>query len=252
MWIGWMMNTTETVAHLTVTTDHIYYFRVRAVDNSDNVESWPEFYDAISVVKCVLDDTYQELVEFIKDKKDERDPPDDDDDEDLPKPDLSPKPPDKIPPASRVKPLFPVHFWISGWCWPAHNEIVTIQVVPYPPSYYIYGWLYEKGIISTGAAPSFMVSWTGRDNPEGSGIESYDVQFKRHYSTILDPTRIVPMVMPYWQDWQTETNATEEEFVAGGDMYFEFKCRAKDNAGNTEDYPIVTDTAVLVIDMRCW
>ena len=244
IWIGWLMNTTEMVADLTVSTDHIYYFRVRAVDNSENMESWPKFCDAISVVKCVLDDTYQELVEYIQDRKDDKDSPPGDID--------IPKPQDKTSPASRVKPLFPVHFWISGWCWPADNDIVSIQVVPYPPSYYIYDWLYKKGIISTGNAPSFMVSWTGQANPAGSGIESYDVQFKRHYSMILDPTRIVPMVMPYWEDWQTETNDTKAEFIAGGDMYYEFKCRAKDYAGNTEDYPIVADTSILVIDLRTW
>ena len=92
----------------------------------------------------------------------------------------------------------------------------------------------------------------GLDNPAGRGIESYDVQFKIHYSMILDPTRIVPMVMPYWQDWQTEINDTEAEFIAGGDIYYEFKCRAKDYEDNMEDYPVVADTSVLVIDLRIW
>jgi len=108
IWIGWLMNTTEMVADLTVSTDHIYYFRVRAVDNSENMESWPKFCDAISVVKCVLDDTYQELVEYIQDRKDDKDSPPGDID--------IPKPQDKTSPASMI--LFQ-----SKW-YPTHHLII--------------------------------------------------------------------------------------------------------------------------------
>ena len=69
---------------------------------------------------------------------------------------------------------------------------------------------------------SFPVSWSGSDTT--SGIASYDVQF-----------RDGPGVS--WEDWQVDTIATSTVFVGEDGHTYYFQSRAKDNAGNIEDYP---------------
>ena len=69
---------------------------------------------------------------------------------------------------------------------------------------------------------SFPVSWSGSDTT--SGIASYDVQF-----------RDGPGVS--WEDWQVDTIAPSTVFVGEDGHTYYFQSRAKDNAGNIEDYP---------------
>ena len=66
------------------------------------------------------------------------------------------------------------------------------------------------------------VSWSGFDAT--SGIASYDVQFR-------DGTGVS------WEDWQTRTTATSTAFVGVDGHTYYFQSRARDNAGNVEDYP---------------
>jgi hypothetical protein len=243
-WQDWLMETENTSASLLLELDYAYYFRCRARDYMNNTESWPVTWDAITIAKGVAPDTYEEVVEILREKKDERE----DDDEERRKP--RPEPRDEIPPESRVKRLFPFHFLISPLCWPADDELMSVMVYPYPPSYHIIGWLEDHGIISQvydyGTIP---VSWFGEDNPGGSGIESYDVQY-RHPQPILT---FKETPFPYSMDWNnilTETEETETKFKVYGTGYYQFRCRARDTAGNEEDYPVSADTSVLVIDLR--
>ena len=69
---------------------------------------------------------------------------------------------------------------------------------------------------------SFPVSWSGSD--AYSGIASYDVQFR-------DGTGVS------WEDWQTSPIATSTAFAGEEGHTYYFQSRARDNAGNVEDYP---------------
>ena len=79
-------------------------------------------------------------------------------------------------------------------------------------------------------SPSFRVGWLGLDPEPGSGLASYDVQYR---------------VGKYgeWENWFSGVTATSAVFGPGypvhpqpGQTYY-FRCRAQDNAGNLEAYP---------------
>lgn len=82
---------------------------------------------------------------------------------------------------------------------------------------------------------SFIVYWDGTDNPGGSGIASYDVQFRINGGS--------------WTSWINNTSAKSAQVTGGqqGDVY-EFQARARDVAGNTQGFtnvPQATTTIVL-------
>ncbi len=75
---------------------------------------------------------------------------------------------------------------------------------------------------------SFVVSWSGDDPGGGSGVASYDVQYRENDGA--------------WVDWLSATTLTSELFgptspvpVRAGQTY-SFRCRARDTAGNVEAY----------------
>jgi len=69
---------------------------------------------------------------------------------------------------------------------------------------------------------NFTVSWSGYD-PGGSGIDTYDVQYR------IDDGD--------WVDWLTDVTITSEEFQNGQNgRRYEFRARGVDNAGNEEAY----------------
>lgn len=68
------------------------------------------------------------------------------------------------------------------------------------------------------------VRWAGEDEPRGSGIVSYDVQF-----------RAVPNGT--WTDWQIATSQTQATFDGEDSYTYEFRSRARDAAGNVESWP---------------
>ena len=72
------------------------------------------------------------------------------------------------------------------------------------------------------ATLSFPVSWSGSDAT--SGVASYDVQFR-------DGTGVS------WEDWQVSTIATSTAFAGEEGHTYYFQSRARDDAGNVEDYP---------------
>jgi uncharacterized repeat protein (TIGR01451 family) len=74
-------------------------------------------------------------------------------------------------------------------------------------------------------AASFQIAWSGSDGLDGSGVASYDVQYKDGYEGT-------------WQDFLINTTQTAASFEAGehGHTYF-FQVRARDMAGNQQTYP---------------
>ena len=78
-------------------------------------------------------------------------------------------------------------------------------------------------------AISFSVSWQGSDPSPGSGVDSYDVQYRAGSGGT-------------WTDWLLDTTLTSSPFgpsapvrLESGQTYF-FRCRARDQAGNLESY----------------
>jgi hypothetical protein len=81
--------------------------------------------------------------------------------------------------------------------------------------------------------PSFQVTWSGSDNPGGSGIQSYDVQFQVDNGP--------------WQAWLVNTTATSAQFTGGRDgSIYGFRARGTDFAGNVQPYTAVAQAATRV------
>jgi hypothetical protein len=255
-WRDLEMDTTNTTYDFWATPDYIYYFRCRAVDNAGNEEPWPMVCDSFSVVVDFPTGLCDEIYERLENRVEERIEKSKERIEDL-KDIINPSNEDCIPPTSRVVPNFPIHLWIPPTCWPQDLDVVTIQVYPYPPSYYILDWLEEHGVVSEGyGRASFGVSWLGIDNPNGSGIRSYDVQWRQPHMDVYYRTEkyIVPNI-PYidhdWTNWLSNTTQNQSLFYASSAGLYQFRCRAYDNAENMERYLITADTSVFVIDLRC-
>ena len=85
----------------------------------------------------------------------------------------------------------------------------------------------EPPVVTVDSLPAyvdrdFTVSWSGTD-PGGSGIASYDVQYRVSGGA--------------WADWITDATFTSAVFAAGLDgRFYEFRARGEDEAGNVELY----------------
>lgn len=84
--------------------------------------------------------------------------------------------------------------------------------------------------------PEFLVRWAGQDEPNGSGLASYDIQ-----------QRIAPNGT--WTDWQSATAQTQAVFEGQDGYTYEFRSRARDAAGNVEAWPDKAQ-AYTTVDMR--
>ncbi|MCK5562329.1 MAG: PKD domain-containing protein [Thermoplasmata archaeon] len=109
--------------------------------------------------------------------------------------------------------------------------------------------------------PIINVSWHGEDNPRGSGIKWYDVQFMSvtidfesnavHPAEYPpDPSWYNPVERSEWQDWQAQTTNTSAEFELEPDCIYIFRCRATDNDGNVEAWPESWDTYTVSIGIK--
>ncbi|MEM3063519.1 MAG: Ig-like domain-containing protein, partial [Nitrososphaerota archaeon] len=78
---------------------------------------------------------------------------------------------------------------------------------------------------------SFLVSWQGLDHL--SGIHWFDVQVKDNFTNT-------------WVDWLSHTNLVSAIFEGIDGVTYYFRSRAKDFAGNVEDYNDVPDTQTKV------
>lgn len=80
------------------------------------------------------------------------------------------------------------------------------------------------------ANSSFLVSWSGSDTG-GSGLASYDVE-----------VRVGKEWGGTWTTWRPHTKLTADVFVPVYDgVTYEFRCRARDRAGNVEAWPLEPD-----------
>ncbi len=79
---------------------------------------------------------------------------------------------------------------------------------------------------------SFTVRWSGTDNPGGSGIRHFDVQFRVNGGA--------------WQNWQMATTATSATFTGQNGNFYEFRVRAVDNANNVEQFSNTPDAGTTV------
>lgn len=70
---------------------------------------------------------------------------------------------------------------------------------------------------------SFNVSWSGTDNPGGTGIRHFDVQVRENGGG--------------WQNWQTAVTTTSATFTGQNGILYEFRTRAVDRANNVEAFP---------------
>lgn len=84
--------------------------------------------------------------------------------------------------------------------------------------------------------PDILVRWAGDDGTNGSGIASYDIQY-----------RLAPNGQ--WTDWLLATSQTQSTYKGDDGNTYEFRARAHDAAGNVEAWPGQAD-AYTTVDTR--
>lgn len=89
--------------------------------------------------------------------------------------------------------------------------------------------------LATWSPGTFNVSWSGTDNPGGSGIKNYDVQFRANNGV--------------WQNWLTATTTTSASFTGQNGTRYDFRVRAVDKQNNVEAWPANPDTGTTVDTM---
>jgi hypothetical protein len=143
---------------------------------------------------------------------------------------------------------------IAGWLGPlepgqSHITYSSVSLTPGITYYFAVrvlisagcgGWGYSDGItVDTGKPSSRVkalpeerahlalpVSWTGSDDL--SGIEEYDIQSRDGEDGA-------------WQDWKTGTRDSIAAFAGQNGHTYYFRSRARDLAGNQEEYPDAFD-----------
>ncbi|HET7088809.1 MAG TPA: Ig-like domain-containing protein, partial [Anaerolineae bacterium] len=88
---------------------------------------------------------------------------------------------------------------------------------------------------STGST-SFLVSWTGSD--ANSGILNYDVQYKDISAS------------GSWTTWKSATTLPSSTFTGLSGHIYQFRSRARDNAGNVEAYPAGYDSQTVIATLN--
>ena len=143
------------------------------------------------------------------------------------------------------------YFSVRGWRSTEKGEVATsdgITVDTIPPSSQV------NKLNPITESLSFTVSWSGMDDGGGeiprsravnkldaavaqsggaSGILNYDVQYMDVGTEI-------------WTDWQMATTATSATFTGQNGHTYYFRCRARDKAGNLEDWPSAPDTQTTI------
>lgn len=80
---------------------------------------------------------------------------------------------------------------------------------------------------------NFVVRWSA-DDGGGSGVQSYDVQYRVNQGA--------------WRDWQMNTEATQETFTGQFSNTYGFRSRARDAVGNVGAWPAGAQITVGVLD----
>ena len=82
--------------------------------------------------------------------------------------------------------------------------------------------------------PEILLSWSGDDNENGSGILGYDISYKKDQED--------------WQILLQNTTNTQTDFLGEiGSIYY-FRSRAYDGAGNIQDWPVTYDAQISIVD----
>jgi hypothetical protein len=237
-----MTETVETTTTFCVEPDHVYFFRVRATDNFGNVEQWRRI-DTVSIVVQVPDEVIHNICRLLFNC-----------DGGLMETGVGEAQMvifDETAPVSQVEPLPPLYIRTEDIF--TIQEQPTIQIYPYPPVHDLKEFMETKGAIRgyQGSSIKVDVSWTGTDC--GSGIDSYDVQYKKDW---IVPVMYPPEqpAFPYdhkttgWVDWQEQTQEESAALGCSGTGMYSFRCRAMDGAGNLEQYPLTPDARTFVVD----
>lgn len=94
-----------------------------------------------------------------------------------------------------------------------------------------------------------LLKWIGVDGVGGSDVRSFDIQIKIHY--LYDPdVDARAAVMPYWEDYLTDTMKRSEHFYPEDNAVYYFRIRATDYAGNVEKWPVHYDASFIYIQMN--
>ncbi|HEY65194.1 MAG TPA: fibronectin type III domain-containing protein [Caldilineae bacterium] len=94
---------------------------------------------------------------------------------------------------------------------------ITLRVDQHPPMARITG---ASAHVDT---PDFVVSWSGWDVGQGSGLVSYDVQWREGLTGS-------------WRDWRLATAQTSAVFHGARGKIYAFRVRARDAAGHVSEY----------------
>lgn len=87
--------------------------------------------------------------------------------------------------------------------------------------------------LPTFSTDSFIVAWSGTDNPGGSGINHYDVQYQVNGGT--------------WVNWLVNVQDTQATFIGGANgSTYGFRARATDNAGNVQEWSLSAQASTTV------
>ena len=232
-WQDWQMATTATSANFTGVNAGFYEFRVRAVDWAGNVGAWPNNPHASTRVDSVAPNSVvNPLPQYTFS-----------DSFTVSWSGLDPQPGSGIA-------RYEVQFQVNGGGWQPFRSDTTETSAVFSGA--VVGWTYgfrvraldwvgnvetfspqaqAQTIISGGEPvaeivpfssrvtqqPRFMVAWRGLPVP-GTRIDSYDVEFRFNNGA--------------WNPWLGSFPDASSEFIANqGDGVYEFRVRARDNAG---------------------
>jgi hypothetical protein len=252
-WVGWLLRTSLHGRWFTPVQDaHTYYFRARARDRSGNWEDWPANpdYDASTTVDLTAPASSAAAPTYDN---------------------ASPIPVSWAA-ADATSGVASTALWyrFDGGAWTASGlrQGGTAGTFNFAPpagdgTYYLATVATDNAgnqeAVPTGsgddstiydtARPSsavtalpacspgvFEVSWAGTDPSPGSGIQSYDVQ-----TCTVDCA-----IDPVWVDWLTGTTQTTAAFSGVHDRRYYFRSRARDHAGNQENYDKYADASTVV------
>jgi len=90
----------------------------------------------------------------------------------------------------------------------------------------------QVGLLPANSPATFTVQWSGRDDPGGSGIDSFDV----YVSDDGGP----------WTRWREKTTETSAIFTGQTHHTYAFYTVARDYVGNTEAAPAIADAVIFV------
>lgn len=233
-WKALVEGTSSNNFMMRVEPDRYYSFRVRAVDQSGNFEDWSEIAESRTLVLEIPIDFYELLMQ-ARERVEER----------IEK--IREKIPEDTAPISRVLPMRPMVVP------EIHMDGEEMDVVLYPDLKIDNCFCAPPDTGIPWTYPSVEVKWNGFD-PKGSQGLEYDVQLRRSYlawQVYHIPEKIFqPIVIPdrtEWKDWISDTTSNGEFFKPEKPGIYEFRCRAEDDFGNVERYPLHGDTAIMVL-----